>query len=56
MCMDCKCGEPNNDHGRPDEHITLERLERAAMANHISTREVAERIGAEADRATQKGR
>ena len=54
MCLDCKCGVPNDDHGQPDMHITLERLERAAEANQVSTREVAQRIAEEASKLTQR--
>jgi hypothetical protein len=43
MCMNCGCGEPRNDHGRPD-NITAEHLRRAADANGQSLRESAQHI------------
>ncbi|MBI2761762.1 MAG: hypothetical protein HYX51_10100 [Chloroflexi bacterium] len=48
MCLDWRCGKPNDDHGEPEKHITMDRLERAAQANNTSPREVAQRIAAEA--------
>ena len=43
MCMNCGCGEPNDDRGKP-ENITLDVLARASSANHQSLRESAEHI------------
>ena len=43
MCMNCGCGEPRNDHGKP-ANITAEHLRRAADANGQSLRESAPHI------------
>lgn len=43
MCMNCGCGQPNEDHGKA-ENITAERLQRAAEANGQSMRESAQHI------------
>jgi hypothetical protein len=32
MCLECGCGEVNNDHGDP-RHITLDRFRAAAQAS-----------------------
>ena len=43
MCMNCGCGEPNDDRGKP-ENITLDVLQRAAGANDQTVLESAEHI------------
>jgi hypothetical protein len=43
MCMNCGCGQPNEDHGKP-ENITLQDLQRAGHANDQSLRESAQHI------------
>lgn len=43
MCLSCGCGEPNNDHGNPD-HITRDKLQKAAQAANISVQQAAENI------------
>ena len=43
MCMNCGCGEPNEDHGNP-ANITASDLERAGGANDQSMRESAQHI------------
>lgn len=43
MCMNCGCGQPNEDHGKP-ENITASDLQRAADANDQSLRESAQHI------------
>ena len=43
MCLDCGCGEPNDDHG-DSRHITMDQLEAAAKASGISTTEAARNI------------
>jgi len=43
MCMNCGCGEPNEDHGNP-ANITAEGLRRAGAANDQSMRESAQHI------------
>lgn len=43
MCMSCGCGEPDNDHGNPD-HITRERMERAARAAGVDIEQAADYI------------
>jgi hypothetical protein len=45
MCMSCGCGEPQNDHGNPD-NITEAELQRAAEAAGISNAEAADNIRA----------
>jgi hypothetical protein len=50
MCLSCGCGEPNEDHGNPDQ-ITYEDLKRAADANGISIEETANNITAGLARA-----
>lgn len=47
MCLDCKCGKPNEDHG-DSSHITYKQLEAAASASGIDPEEAADRIHAEA--------
>jgi hypothetical protein len=41
MCMNCGCGQPNEDHGKP-ENITLQDLQPAGRANDQSLRESAQ--------------
>jgi hypothetical protein len=43
MCMNCGCGQPNDDHGKP-ENITADDLRRAGDANEQSLRESAQHI------------
>jgi hypothetical protein len=43
MCMNCGCGQPHEDHGKP-ENITLEDLRKAGAANDQSLRESAQHI------------
>jgi hypothetical protein len=43
MCMNCGCGQPNEDHGKP-ENITARDLQRAGDANDQSLRESAQHI------------
>jgi hypothetical protein len=43
MCMNCGCGQPNEDHGKA-ENITARDLQRAADANGQSLRESSQHI------------
>ena len=43
MCMNCGCGQPHEDHGKP-ENITATALQRAGEANGQSLRESAQHI------------
>ena len=43
MCMNCGCGQPNEDHGNP-ANITAQDLQRASDANGQSLRESAQHI------------
>ena len=43
MCLNCGCGQPNEDHGNR-ANITADVLERAAEANDQSLRESAQHI------------
>ena len=43
MCMNCGCGQPNEDHGKP-ANITAADLQRASEANRQSLRESAQHI------------
>lgn len=43
MCMNCGCGQPDQDHGKP-ANITAGDLVRAAEANGQSLRESAQHI------------
>jgi hypothetical protein len=43
MCMNCGCGQPNEDHGNP-ANITAADLQRAGEANDQSLRESAQHI------------
>ena len=43
MCMNCGCGQPNEDHGSP-ANITAADLQRAGEANGQSLRESAQHI------------
>jgi hypothetical protein len=53
MCMSCGCGEPDNDHGNPD-HITRERMDRAARAAGTDIEQAADNIHASARQLTGK--
>ena len=48
MCMNCGCGQPNEDHGKA-ENITAADLQRAADANDQTLRESAQHIVAAAE-------
>ena len=43
MCMNCGCGQPNEDHGNP-ANITADDLKRAGEVNGQSLRESAQHI------------
>jgi hypothetical protein len=43
MCLNCGCGQPNDDRGNPD-NITADALQRAADANHQTLRQSAQHI------------
>ena len=43
MCLNCGCGQPDEDHGKP-ENITADALRAAADANGQSLRESAQHI------------
>jgi hypothetical protein len=43
MCLNCGCGQPNEDHGNP-ANITAQDLEAAGAANGQSLRESAQHI------------
>ena len=43
MCLNCGCGQPHEDHGKP-ENITATDLQRAGDANGQSLRESAQHI------------
>jgi hypothetical protein len=43
MCMNCGCGRPNDDNGKPD-NITADDLQKAARANDQTLRESAQHI------------
>ena len=43
MCMNCGCGQPHEDHGKP-ANITAKDLQRAGDANHQSMRQSAQHI------------
>lgn len=43
MCMNCGCGQPHEDHGKP-ANITAADLQRASEANRQSLRESAQHI------------
>ncbi len=43
MCMNCGCGQPNEDHGNP-ANITADELARAGEANGQSLCESAQHI------------
>jgi hypothetical protein len=51
--MSCGCGEPDNDHGNPD-HITRERMERAAHAAGVDIEQSADNIHDSARQLTGK--
>src|SRR5689334_19370388 len=53
MCMSCGCGEPDNDHGNPD-HITRDRMERAARAAGTDIEQAADNIHVGARQLTGK--
>lgn len=54
MCLDCGCKKPNDDHGNPD-HITMDKLQRAARASGIDPETAADNIHAEAKRLREAG-
>jgi hypothetical protein len=43
MCMNCGCGQPHDEHGKP-ANITADELQAAADANGQSLRETAQHI------------
>ena len=43
MCLNCGCGQPDEDHGKP-ANITADGLRRAGEANGQSLRESAQHI------------
>lgn len=43
MCLDCGCGEPNDQHG-DERHITLDDVRAAAEASEISLEEAKRNI------------
>lgn len=43
MCLDCGCGEPNENHG-DDRHITTDSIREAAAASEISFDEAVRNI------------
>jgi hypothetical protein len=43
MCVSCGCGESHDDHGDP-RHLTLEDLEQAAEAAHLTVDQVVQNI------------
>jgi hypothetical protein len=45
MCLSCGCGEPNENHGNPD-NITLEDLKRAADSEGLTVEQAADNIKA----------
>jgi hypothetical protein len=45
MCLDCGCGEPNEDHGDA-RHITMDSIQAAAQASEISVEEAIRNISA----------
>jgi hypothetical protein len=54
MCLDCGCKKPNDDHGNAD-HITMDKLQRAARASNIDMETAADRIHDEARRLRDSG-
>jgi hypothetical protein len=50
MCLSCGCGQPNESHGN-DDHITMDRLQRAADAAGTTAQQAAENIRAGATEA-----
>lgn len=55
MCMSCGCGEPNEDHGNPD-NITLDDLKAAARAARIDPEQAADNIHDAARKLQQEGK
>ena len=55
MCLTCGCGEPDEDHGKP-ENITAEGLKAAGEANGQSLRESAQHIVEAVERLEGSGR
>ena len=55
MCMSCGCGEPNEDHGNPD-NITLDDLRRAAKAARIDPEQAADNIHDAAQELKKEGK
>jgi hypothetical protein len=45
MCVSCRCGEIHDDHGDP-RHLTIEDLEQAAEAAHLTVDQVVQNIQA----------
>ena len=55
MCMNCGCGQPNEDHGNP-ANITAAALRRAGDANGQSLRESAQHITEAVEQLDAPGR
>ena len=53
MCLDCGCGELNEDHG-DSRHLTLDSIRSAAQASEISVDEAMKNI-ADGLRQAQQG-
>jgi hypothetical protein len=54
MCMNCGCGQPHEDHGKP-ANITAADLRRAAEANDQTLRESALHIVAAVEQLDASG-
>ena len=55
MCMNCGCGQPHEDHGKP-ANITLADLQRAADSNDQTLLESAQHIVAAVEQLDASGR
>ena len=55
MCLSCGCGEPNNDHGNPD-NITLDDLRKAAKAANIDPEQAADNVHEAASQMKKEGK
>ena len=54
MCLNCGCGQPHDDHGKP-ANITAADLQRAAEANDQTLRESAQHIVAAVEQLDASG-
>lgn len=43
MCLDCGCGEPNDDHD-DKRHLTMDHIKKAAEASSTTQKEVKQNI------------